>query len=59
MQMILNELSLCMEEVHQSKAVSILEQFISTYSRAIKGTNGFERTILTSVDLNSIELTNI
>ncbi len=57
MQMILNELSLCMEEVHQSKAVSILEQFISTYSRAIKGTNGFERTILTSVDLNSIELT--
>ncbi len=57
MQMILNELSLCTEKVDQSEAVQILEQFINTYSKAVKGANGFERTILTSVDLNSLELT--
>ena len=57
MQMILNELSLCTGEVHQSVAVRVLEQFINTYSKAVKGDNGFERTILTSVDLNSLELT--
>ena len=56
MQMILNELSLCIGEVHQSKAVQILEQFINTYSEAVKSANGFERTILTCVDLNSLEL---
>lgn len=57
MQMIFNELSLCTREVHQSEAVRILEQFINTYSKAVKGVDGFERTILTSVDLNSLELT--
>lgn len=38
-------------------AERIFEQFINTYSKAVKGTSGFERTILTSVDLNSLELT--
>ena len=52
MRMVLNELSLCTEKVHQSEAVRVLEQFINTYSKAVKGTNGFERSILTSVDLN-------
>lgn len=56
MQMILNELSLCKEELHHREAVKILEQFIDTYSKAVKGSNGFERTILTSIDLNSLEL---
>jgi len=56
MQMILNELSLCTQKIHQSEAVRILEQFINIYSEAVKSTNGFERTILTSVDLNSLEL---
>ncbi len=57
MQMILNELSLGTGEVHQSEAVRILEQFINTYSKAVKGTNGFGRAVLTPVDLNSLELT--
>lgn len=56
MRMVLNELSLCTEKVHQSEAVRVLEQFINTYSKAVKGTNGFERSILTSVDLNSLKL---
>lgn len=56
MQMILNELSLCTWQEGQSKAVQILEQFINTYSEAVKAGNGFERAILTSIDLNSLEI---
>lgn len=57
MQMIFNELSLCEGAVHQGEAVRILERFIDTYSEAVKSANGFGRTILTSIDLNTIELT--
>lgn len=57
MQMILNELSLCTGAVHRSEAVHKLEQFINTYNEAVKSANGFERAILTSVDLNALELT--
>lgn len=56
MQMILNELSLNAEEEDQHRAVQILERFINTYSEAVKSDNGFERAILTGIDLNLLEL---
>lgn len=56
MQMILNELSLNESETDINKAVQVFEQFIHTYSNAIKKENGFERSILTERDLKSLEI---
>ena len=56
MQMIFNELSLIENEMDENQAAQIFEQFISTYSEAVKKKNGFDRRILTGLDFNSLTL---
>lgn len=56
MQMVLNELSLCAPELDKNEADQIFEKFIDTYNEAVKAPNNFDRSLLTSVDLNSLEL---
>lgn len=56
MQMIFNELSLIENDMDENRAAQIFEQFISTYSEAIKKKNGFAREILTVSDLKTLTL---
>lgn len=58
MQMILNELSLNENEMNEDKAIQVFEQFISTYSEAVKSEYGIDRSILTGTDLNLLSLSN-
>lgn len=59
MQLVFNELSLASSEVELDfyQGEEILEQFIRTYSEAVKDTYGFDRSIVTSIDFNTLELT--
>ncbi len=56
MQMVFNELSLPENEMDENKAIQIFEQFINTYSEAVKKKNGFDRGILTGSDLKLLTL---
>lgn len=56
MQMIFNELSLIENDMDENQAAQVFEQFISTYSEAVKKKNGFDRGILTGLDFNSLTL---
>lgn len=58
MQLIFNELSLMDENKDIYQGIKALEQFIDTYSEAVKSKNGFNRSILTNTDLNTISLAN-
>ena len=57
MQLTFNELSLSKEVYRKQEVNGIVSEFLKTYSALQKEYPGFARTVCTSVDLNSIELT--
>lgn len=56
MHLVFNELSLHDITMDKVKDISAFEEFLKTYSRAVKQDIGYSREIITPIDFNSIEI---
>ena len=56
MHLVFNELSLLNDSIDKNQSEKIFDDFIKTYSHAVGNNIGFSRELITTVDLNNIEI---
>ena len=58
MELVFNELSLSTEQIPEFASVALMSSFLRTYSEIVSSNPCFSRSIVTPVDLNTVELSS-